>query len=155
MPYQPRKFKPVHVQIVRLCWQGYSAVEIAQFLGISEIHVRNIINCDEAQAMLSQMKEHAINSSDEIQDEAQLVAPLVMREKIRLALEAGDERVRNVACSDILAIAGHTAVKKLEISRSENSRDDLTRKTPRELQEDILKDMGIDATKAPDGTLLN
>ena len=155
MSYQPRKFKPMHVQIVRLTWQGYTAVDVAQFLGLSEIHVRNIINCDEAQALLSQMKDHAISSSDEVQDEAQLVAPLVMREKIRLALDAQDERVRNIACTDILAIAGHTPVKKLEIQRSDASRDDLTRKTPEQIREDILKDLGIAETKAPDGTLLN
>lgn len=157
MPYQPRKFKPVHVQIVRLAWQGYEASEIAQVLSLSEIHVRNIINCDESQAMLAQMKEHAINSSDEVQDECQLVAPLMVREKIKLALEAKDERVRGINASDILAIAGHTAVKKLEITRSDASRDDLSKKTPQQMRDEILADLGIkqEQSKAPDGTLLN
>lgn len=159
MAWQPRKFKPQHVNIVRLAWQGYTVYEIAQFIGMSEAHVSSVINCDEAQALFSQLREHAINSSDEIQDEAQLIAPRVMQEKIRLALEADDERVRNIACSDILAIAGHTPVKKMEITRSDVSRDSIAQKTPAEIRKGILEEIGItddtNTNTAPDGTLLN
>jgi predicted transcriptional regulator len=155
MNWQPRRFRPQHIQVVRLTWQGYSQQEIAEFLGVSSGHVSQVLGCDEAQAMLKQLTQHAISSMDEVQDEVQLVAPLVMREKIRLALDAQDERVRNIACTDILAIAGHTPVKKLQIERNDPRQDELERKTPEELRAGLRSLIGLKDEKGADGKLLN
>lgn len=155
MNWQPRRFRPQHIQIVRLAWQGYEQQEIASFLGCSSGHVSQILACDEARAIMEGLRQHAISSMDEVQDEAQLVAPLVMREKIRLALDAQDERVRNIACTDILAIAGHTPVKKLQIERNDPKLDEIERKTPEELREGLRALIGLKDEKGADGKLLN
>ena len=150
--WQPRKFRPDHIRTIRLYWQGYTAGEIATFIGASEQHVRLIINSDEGQSMLAALKNHTINSMDEIQDEMQLAAPLAAREKIRLALEAQDERVRNIACTDILAIAGHSPVKRVSVERTDKVGEDVENLTEDQIRERILADL---TEPAPKGTLLN
>jgi hypothetical protein len=145
---QPKVFRPEHLHIVRLHWQGYSNAEIAQFLQLSEGHISNILNCDEAKRLLGQLQEHTIDSYADTQDDFQLVMPLIRREKIKLALEATDERVRNMACSDILAIAGHTPVRRLEITRGSDSRKaELEKMTPEQLRDAILDDIGLSLSK--------
>src|SRR5215472_15463156 len=141
--WQPKTFKPEHIHIVRLHWNGYDNSEIAQFLGCSETHVSLVLNCDEAKRLLQQLREHTIDSFDDTQDDFQLVLPLVRREKIKLALEATDERVRNIACSDILAIAGHSPVRRLEVSRTDRKQSDPEKMTPDELRDAILNDIGL------------
>lgn len=157
--WQPRKFKPAHIHIIRLAWQGHTNFEIASHLGCTEQHVSNIINCDEGQALLAELKNHSISSMTEVQDELQLVTPLILREKIRLALESSDEKVRSTSCSDLLAIAGHTPVRKLEIHREVPDTADLSGKTNEELRSHLLKELGIEdkdkEEKPPKGTLLN
>lgn len=152
--WQPRKFKPDHIRIVRLCWQGYTHAEIANFLGMSNAHVTLVLACDESQAMLAELRRHSINSMDEVQDEMQLVAPLAAREKIRLALEANDERVRNIACSDILAIAGHSPVKRVSVERGDVEKEDISMLSEDEIRSRILADI-VGPQAAPKGTLLN
>ena len=136
-----RRFRPQHVEIVRLHWQGYTNRDIAQFLSCSESYVSQIVNCDEAQVMLKELREHSISSYDEVQDEIQLMAPHAAREKIRLMLEANNESVRNVACSDILNMAGHSPVKRLLVERGHGS--DVEKKiadmTPEELRRELFK----------------
>jgi len=149
--YQPKTFKPEHIHIVRLHWHGYDNSEIAQMLGCSEPHVSLIINCDEAQKLLQQLKEHAIDSYQDTQDDFQLVLPLVRKEKIKLALEATDERVRNMACSDILAIAGHTPQHRVELTRGKDSESrKLDQMTPDQLRDAIMDDLGIPKIVTPD-----
>jgi len=154
--WQPRVFRPDHIRCVRLYWQGYNAGEIANFTGLTQQHVTLILNTDEAKAMLAQLKSHTINSIDEVQDEAQLAAPLCMREKVRLALESSDERVRNVACSDILAIAGHSPVKRVVLDRQPADATQVEGLDENAIRNDILKDLFTDGPqKPPEGTLLN
>ncbi len=139
--YQPKNFKPEHIHIVRLHWQGYSNTEIAQHLQLSETHVSVVINCDAAKQLLNELREHTIDGYAETQDDFQLVLPLIRREKIRLALESGDERIRNMACSDILAIAGHSPVRRLEITRG-SAQQAIDKLTPEQLRDAILADIG-------------
>lgn len=123
MGVTPRpRLKPVHIAMIRYHWAGLSHDEIARKLNYSAQQVRNIINSDEVQEIIAQLREAALDSIDEVQQDLQLVAPLALQKKIEL-LDSPDQRVANRASTDLLYMAGHMPIKRYQLEKpSEVSR---------------------------------
>ena len=141
--WTPRKWKPIHLQVARLYFQGYNNVEIAAATGLNFQYISQIINGPDFTTMLQELTERTLDTVIDVQQDAQAIAPRIFEEKVSLALSAKDERVRNTACSDILEIAGHRPVTRMVVERAPSVRDELSDKTEEEIRLKILEDLGI------------
>jgi hypothetical protein len=138
-----KTFKPRDLHMCLLSWNGYPNTKIALVMGLGEGAVSASLNSPTALEIFSQLKSGAIDSMLSVQTMAQAIAPLVMEQKMTLALGARSETVRNVACSDILEMAGHSPIKRLSIERPDPTADRHLGKTERELREEILSGLGL------------
>jgi len=155
-----RRWKPIHLRAVYLYVRGYTFTEIAGLLNYSVQWVQEIIDSAQGQEMLKRVEEHTFDSMLEVQDEVQLVAPEALQRKIQFALSSPDENLANKACSELLAIAGHTPVKRVSVEQA----DPIHKKYEGRSEEDIraaieaglLGETPLEGPKrGPDGGLLN
>jgi hypothetical protein len=143
MNWQPRRFKPDYLRICALYWSGRTQKEIAEITGFSPIHVGNIIGCDESQEILRELSQRTLDTVLDVQTEAQAYAPLCLGEKFNLALNAKDERVRNIACTDILAMAGHQPVRRISVEKPDTVVKHYEGLTDDEIRSRVFADLGI------------
>ncbi len=112
--------------------------EIGQMTGYSMKHVSDIIASEQAQEILADLTAKRLDTMGHIELVAQAIAPQIMNEKIRLALQGNDERVRNSACSDILNIAGHQPIKRVQVERVESVDEKYKDLTDEQIREKAL-----------------
>ena len=141
MAWQPRKWKPDYLRITISFWNGLTPTEIAAETGYSYTHVTQVLASERAQEILEQLTSATLDTVNEVQSVAQAVAPAVMEEKVRLALSAKDERVRNTSCSDILNIAGHQPVKRVQIEKPLSEAERYRDRSEDELRDLVLQEM--------------
>ena len=142
MPTQATKaYRPRWIAVCRLHAQGYSNQEIADKVGYSVVRVSQLLNSEFAKDMQAQLLDRTLNTMLDVQTEMQSYAPMIVREKIRLALEAKSESVRDRSCRDILEMAGNGPVKRLHIERAEVVEDPYKDLSEKDLREKLLEEI--------------
>ncbi len=68
---------------------------------------------------------------------------------MKLAMTAQDERVRNIACSDILAMSGHQPVKRVVLERPDPVAEEFRDKSTEELRRVVLEKLGYEVPTPP------
>jgi len=127
--------------VLRLYYQGHTNAEIAAITGFSDQHVTDIINTDSSKEILGRFQDKTIETILDVQSDAQAIAPAIFEEKIRLALGAKSEQVRNNACSDILAIAGHKPIDRVSLAMDRPDKDPYEGKSEAEIREAIISEL--------------
>ena len=140
--WNPKRLSPKQLEVVRLHWQGWSAVEISGHTEYTVEHISNILNSQVGQEYLEDMIKGSLDCTSYVETFAQAVSPMVMHEKFRLSLEAKDERVRSSSCSDILNIAGHQPVKRVQIDRVDPVVGKYDGMTEEEIRAAVLEGVG-------------
>jgi len=140
--------------MIRLHWHGLSNLEIAAKLGYTPQEVSNILNAPEALAILGEMRNLAIDTMGEVAAELQAVAPIALSRKIDL-LGSSDDRVANTAATDLLHMAGHAPVKRLQVSQPTSAELKYEGLNEAELREKLLEELGGRPGLGPDGKRLN
>lgn len=110
-----KRLRPAHILMIRLARDGNTNVEIAAQTGYSVQQVSNVLNSPEVQAVLQQLQESMLDSMAEVAQEIQLAAPLAIKRKVDL-LFSGDDRVASGAATDLLHMAGHAPVKRVQVT---------------------------------------
>lgn len=141
--WEPRLFQPQHVQVVRLAWQGYNRQMIAQVMGISDTHVKQILRSPSGQRMLADLNSHNLTTHDEVEDEIQMAAPEALAEMVRIMHESENDGIKQKAAADILDRAGHGPVHRYAID-SRSSRLPEADMTPQQIRELLLNDLAIE-----------
>jgi predicted transcriptional regulator len=113
--WKVERLSPLHLEIIRRHFNFESGSEIALALGITQCLVSNVLNSEQGLEVVEQLWSRKFDSMLEVGQQLQAVAPYIVQEKIKLALTARDERVKNTACTDILHMAGHVPVRRVEI----------------------------------------
>ena len=131
-----RKFWPFVLHVVQLSWNGMDEDEIALHVGKTKQEVLKILASDQAKQIYARLEAQTLDTMGQVQAVLQAAAPKLMEEKVRLALSARSEAVRNSATGDLLDRAGHVAVKQLEIRRG-----DEVEEAYRDKSEDEIRDM--------------
>lgn len=162
--FDPKLWKPVYLRMVRLYWMGETLMDIAATTGYSPSTVSKVINSENGQEILTQLQTKCFDSMLEVMNEAQAVAPELIREKIQLALHSSDERVRTKNCTDLLQIAGHVPVQRV-VHETDTIDAQFKGKSPDQLRKELLDlistpgaDSNASTTKkdrGPDGSLIN
>lgn len=155
--WQPKRFSPAHYRVVYAYWAGVpnqagpqaTVGEIAAFIGYSTTHVQMILASDQAQEILQELHEKKVDTISDVEVAAQAVAMPVFQEKVRLALQGNDERVRNSACTDVLAIAGHQPIKRVSIERPDAVRERYGALSDEELRKMIRDELGVAPPEEP------
>jgi hypothetical protein len=152
-----QRWTPLHTQIIRMYWMARPISEIADQFAVSESMVRSTINSERGQEIITQLESHTFDTMLEVMTMAQAVAPEMFAEKIKLALYSVDERVRSRNTTDLLAIAGHTPIHRVQIDRPDPILDKFKDKTPQMLRDELLKlkDSANPNGVGPDEKLLN
>lgn len=128
--------------MLRMWFAGMSQTDIATKLGTTIATVNRVCNSVEGNELLSDMHSQTLDTILDIQTQAQIVAPAIFEEKLRLALTSDDDRVRTTNCTDILNMAGHTPIKRVEMTDNRNSRDeDYAGLTADELRQKLIDSM--------------
>lgn len=160
MSYSPKRLKPAHLDMVTLHLSGEGNADIAAKLGYTAQQVSNILNSPEVQEMLQLLKDETLNTMAQVQAEAQLYAPEILRKKIDYALRGDDARVRNTAQTEILNIAGHVPIRHITVENKSMVIERYKDKSEDELRAMVRGEpapggAGIaDAQRGPDGKLL-
>lgn len=136
------RFKPRDLRVAMMSYYGATNKDIAHALGMHEISIGNILRSPTILEFIEDLKTKSIETMSQVAEMAQLAAPAVMEEKIRLALSARDERVRNTAAKDILEIAGHSPVKRVVVEKEAPSESTYHNKTEDELRAELLSIVG-------------
>ena len=153
--WKPKRFRPSHLRVVALEWAGLDNLEIANRTGYSVQHVSNILTTPEAEEIRIELRKNTLDTMTDIQLEVQAIAPTILHEKIRLAINANDERVRSTSCTDLLHMAGHSPVKRLQLEKIDKGDADLADKSEDELRSlvrdemDRIKSAGAPASGDP------
>jgi hypothetical protein len=137
--------------MVTLHLQGEDNVTIAQTLGYTPQQVSNILNSPDVLEILDALRKETINSMAAVQAELQLYAPELLRRKIDYALNGADDRVRNLAQTELLHIAGHTPIRRVTVENKNELVEKYKDKSEQELRDLIA---GKDPDRGPDGNLL-
>lgn len=150
--WEPKKLNPTHYRILLLHWHGLSHGEIAAELGVAAQTVSSLVCSEAGEAILSELAKRSLDTVADVQLVAQALAPAVMEEKARLALGAKDERVRNIACTDILNMAGHQPVRRVLVEKADSIDEAYRDKSVEELRQVVLEKLGIVATPPTDAS---
>lgn len=135
--YDPKVWKPVYLRMVRLYWMGETLVDIATMTGYAPSTVGKVINSEQGQEILTQLQGKCFDSMLEVMNEAQAVAPELIREKIHLALHSSNESVRTKNCTDLLQIAGHVPIQRV-VHEADTTDAQFKGKTPDQLRKELL-----------------
>ncbi len=141
--WTPRRFKPLHMRVCTLYWSGLAFAEVGEAVGLSAEHVRRVVESEPGQALLVELSARTLDTVLDVQTVAQAYAPMAIDEKLRLMLHGRDERVRNIAAGDILAIAGHQPVKRISIERPDPVNEKYKGLTDDELRAHVLAELGV------------
>lgn len=151
MSFSPKRLRAAHLDMVTLHLAGESNADIATKLHYTPQQVSNILNCSEVQEILQALREETINTMSQVQGIAQMVAPEMLRLKVDYALHGTDDRVRNLAQTEILNLAGHVPVRHITV---ENKNQILEKY--KDMTDDALRAIvnGSTPDRGPDGKLL-
>jgi len=97
----PVKFTPLSLRICHMFWWGRNATEIAAHFRLTTSQVQHILATPECKEIIELMKRNVITSMLEVSSAIQAIAPAILEEKARLALECDDPRsgtVRVMTC---------------------------------------------------------
>lgn len=142
--WNPRyRYKPIYYKIVRLDAQGFTQTEICQITGYGMQQVGKILVSDEAKNILEQIKNNTLDTALAAQTDMQAMVPLVLEEKFRLALGAEDERVRNIACTDILDRAGHAPRRNVDLHIHDHGDKKYDGMSEAEMRTALLAEIGV------------
>lgn len=139
---RPSHFKPRHLAILRLYYQGMSQVDIAACLGLSQRLVTEIVNSPAAKELEAEFQRQTFSSITDVQLQLQAIAPAALEETVRLAFHANDEKVRMTSCQNILEMAGHKAPIKQMIEHKSKVEEEFRGKTEEELRRELLEAVG-------------
>lgn len=153
MSYSPKRLKQAHLDMVTLHLAGETNYNIAAKMGYTAQQVSNILNSPEVLEILAALRNETIDTMGQVQAEAQLYAPEILRRKIEYALKGDDARVRNTAQTEILQIAGHAPVRRISVEAKSQLEEKYANKTEAELRA-LIKGEPLPADKGPDGRLL-
>lgn len=109
------KFTPFGLRVCQFYWAGDTIQEIARRFSVPTSRVQALLATPEAKQILDALTEGTLSTMLEVNAHIQAAAPAIAQEKIRLALESPDERVRSTSCKDILEMAVGTPTKRVEI----------------------------------------
>lgn len=162
--FNPKLWKPVYLRMIRLYWMGETLIDIGTITGYSPTTVSKVVNSDQGQEILTQLQSKTFDSMLEVMNEAQAVAPELIREKIQLALHSSNETIRTKNCTDLLQIAGHVPVQRV-VHEADQTDAQFKNKTPAQLKQELLElispasaaPSSHDSTssRGPDGNLIN
>jgi hypothetical protein len=132
-------FNPIHFKVVRLHLDGHTQQDISRMTGLTPSAVNLILLSPEAQETLEAIKANYLDTMLEVQTQAQLVAPEMLKLKIDLAMNSLDERVRSINAKEVLEIAGHKPDTRLILQRTEDAQaGEHAEATPEELRQQLL-----------------
>ena len=134
-----RGIKPIHLLIFRDHMRGHTNREIASLHGITEQSVCNILQEEPIQELKKAAMEKAFDTLTDVQESLQLAAPFAIQTKISL-LSSSDDRVRNMAATDILQMSGHRPASRLIVEHEQTVERETDNKSEEELRNMILKD---------------
>lgn len=139
--------------MVTLHLAGESNTDIANKLGYTAQQVSNILGCQDVREILAALNDETISTIGQVQAEAQLYAPEILRRKIDYALKGDDARVRNTAQTEILHIAGHVPIRRVSIEEKSSINEKYKDKSEDELRA-MIKGEPPPSGIGPDGRLL-
>jgi len=118
MSYSPRRVQPKQMEVLRLAVAGWSAVKIADQLGLSVVTIGNIINSPLGQgiiASLQQRRNELVVDLDKEVSECAASAMNLVKDAVagRLGGLKPEDRVRTALT--MLAAAGHGPVKRADV----------------------------------------
>lgn len=151
MAYSPQRLRPAHLDMVTLHLAGESNADIGLRLGYTAQQVSNILNCPEVLEILSALRDESLNTMSQVQATAQLYAPEMLRRKVDYAMHGTDDRVRNLAQTEILNLAGHVPVRHISVENKNSVLEKYKDKTEDELRAIVS---GTTNDRGPDGKLL-
>jgi adenosine deaminase len=150
----PVKFTPLSLRICHMFWWGRNATEIAAHFRLTTSQVQHILATPECKEIIELMKRNVITSMLEVSSAIQAIAPAILEEKARLALECDDPRVRDRACNDLLQWAIGTPTKRVEIRTAPQTEahEDMSEE---DIREELRKRVGLIAGDLGPNRVLN
>lgn len=176
MSYQFKKFRPMHFQLVLRHWQEpwVSQHDLAQAFGLTDAWCSQILASAEAKALMSQLGESNVDTVLSVQAQFQAIAPQAAKELGEMALDRSGlvpQAIKARALSTVLQMAGHTPVRKVELSHRPPTDNEWQRLSDLQVRERLLKIVATsspsqsqgdptqgdptDPDKGPDGSLIN
>lgn len=141
----------MHYRVMQLHWAGWGNIEVAALTGYSPEHITNIIHSAEGEEIISRLKNHTMDTMADVADQIQAIAPAALDQKIKLALDSPDEKLRSVNCHQLLEMAGHSGIRRVQVERRPAGAENYDGLSEAELRTKINKDLGIeDGDLSPD-----
>jgi len=137
------KYSPLCLRVCQFYWYGENHDQIAKRFGLTKSHVQSILAAPESQAIIDELVNHTMDTMLQVATQAQAIAPIIMQEKIRLALEDPDSKVRTTNCKDILEMAGHAPIKRIQLNRPDANSEKHKDMSESELRENLKRKIGI------------
>ncbi len=137
------KYTPMALRVCQQYWYGRNLDEIARMFDIPKSRVQALLALPETQSIMEELTNHTLDTMLQVATSAQAAAPACMEEKVKLALEDPDSRVRTMNCKDILEMAGHSPVKRIQLNRPDANTEKHANMDEHELREAVKKKVGI------------
>lgn len=140
-----RRFKPLYLHICRVHWSEptKSYDEIAAQLGVSPGWVSEVINSADAAEIFQRLQDKTLDTMVDVQTDLQAVAPLVLQEKISLALDKSTPPgVRDKSLTEILHMAGHQPTKYVQVERADAPVDKIGKMSESQIMDELTKGLG-------------
>jgi hypothetical protein len=137
------KYTPLALRICQFYWYGENHDQLAKRFSVTKSYVQSALSTPECRAILEELENRTLDTMLQVATTAQAIAPAIMEEKIRLALESPDDRVRATSCKDILEMAGHSPVKRIQLNRPDAAGAKHEGMSESELRDSLKKKVGI------------
>lgn len=136
-----RRSPVITLRIVVLEYNGLDASAIAAQVAMAPATVAQILASPEAARIRKEVEARVMDTQAQVQTDLQAFAPVALKEKMELAMNAKSETVRNAALTECLQLAGHVPVKQVAIHRADPIEEEYADKSEQDIRDEILADL--------------
>jgi len=141
----PIKLHPKHYTMIRLMFAGRTEDEIATELSCSYQQVHQVLIGDAAREVINRVYSGVLDLVPELAQQAMMAAPAMLEQKIWLAMNSGDHRVRSTCTSDVMGLVGLAPIKRVSVTVEDHDLRDLDGMTADQIRAKVLEGLGLSA----------
>jgi hypothetical protein len=128
---------------------GLSNQEIAARMNKTDSWISMVLNSPEAKEIQKRIEDGVIDTKVQIQTAIQAALPLLLKRKMHIALNSGNETVANKAIQECLEMGGHLAPRQVEIRRPDHIEEEFKNKSEEEIRREIRAHLELEHEEKP------
>lgn len=144
-----QKLRPQHIQMCILAFYNYTYDEISTRLGCHPVTVGQVVNSEPGKEFIAELRGRSVDTAVDVQAFMQAIAPIAQDTLLELCVSGKNEQVRANSAKAILEMAGHTPIKRLEVTKTDETIKEYAGMDPEDIRKELEDLVEPSFTKPP------